>query len=151
MKIENMKFPIMIFRAGNVEVFKQKEYLLVCRNSDIKRGDFENAIVVDSKMESLMVDKVLRKKKLRRAYYHPDIIISIFDFIFDPSFEIELVFKDEHPNISLEQIKEKVIVAVSNNINIWSSNHDVDKLINQVKRVDTIQRLFKLIQWRILI
>jgi len=142
-----MKFPIMIFRAGNVEVFKQKEYLLVCRNSDIKRGDFENAIVVDSKMESLMVDKVLRKKKLRRAYYHPDIIISIFDFIFDPSFEIELVFKDEHPNISLEQIKEKVIVAVSNNINIWSSNHDVDKLINQVKRVDTIQRLFKLIQY----
>jgi len=147
MKIEDMKFPIMIFRAGNVEVFKQKEYLLVCRNSDIKRGDFENAIVVDSKMESLMVDKVLRKKKLRRAYYHPDIIISIFDYIFDPSFEIELVFKDEYPNISLEQIKEKVIAAISNNPDFWSSNHDVDKLINQVKRVDTLQRLFKLIQY----
>ncbi|HML76260.1 MAG TPA: hypothetical protein PKB02_17355 [Anaerohalosphaeraceae bacterium] len=73
--------------------------------------------------------------------------MRIFDYLFDPAYQVGLEFEDECPNISFEQIKEKVIAAISNNPDFWSSNHDVDKLINQVKRVDTLQRLFKLIQY----
>jgi len=147
MVIDMIKYPVILFTDENVFVYPNVQHLTVANTSELKQERYKNALLVDSEYNAYLIKKAKKIKKLWKTYYHSDFLLRIFDYLFDPAYQVGLEFEDECPNISFEQIKEKVIAAISNNPDFWSSNHDVDKLINQVKRVDTLQRLFKLIQY----
>jgi hypothetical protein len=128
-----IKFPILSFSQGLVDVEHDLESLTTCNKRALRRGGYYSKLwLVDSGQHKFNVKSA---KKL-----HGVGLFWGYNIFLNQRIRVELVFEDKVENIPLEDVKAAVFKSFRT-WHGWASADDFDELQSKVKNATSVREI----------
>jgi len=118
MKIEEVKFPVVaLARSSAITVYESKELLTKCFNRALANGYFENLFIIDSNCLGI---EVMNAEKIGTVGG-----LWGYDIFLDQTIRVKLLLNNTVEQLSLDEVKNKILSTINENRSFWSSGESV--------------------------
>ncbi|HYG37621.1 MAG TPA: hypothetical protein VD908_03335 [Cytophagales bacterium] len=132
--IDEIIFPIITFDKYAFSIVEDKDKLTTTTSAGVKNGLFDNLLIVDKTGKTFKVKDV---KKL-----HPIGPFWGYNIFLNQKIKVELQLKPIEPELSLTDIKERILKIFKKDKYFWESGGNLNELIGLVENAKTIEELF---------